>query len=52
VQFKVVNKEMGLTRVSKTLERSIATIQDYVKNTGETKTTDTVIGSKPVYVQR
>lgn len=42
---------MGLTRVSKTFDRSIATIQDYVKNTG-TKTTGAVVGSKPVYLQR
>jgi hypothetical protein len=47
VQFKVVNKEMGFTRISKILDRSVVTVQDYVKNTG-TKTTDAVIGSKPV----
>jgi hypothetical protein len=47
MQFKVVKKEMGLTRVSKTFDRPVVTIQDYVKNTG-TKTTDTVIGNKPV----
>jgi len=34
VQFKIFNKETDLTKVSKTFDRSVVTIQDYVKNTG------------------
>jgi hypothetical protein len=46
VQIKIVNKEMGLTRIPETFGRSVATIREYVKSTG-TKTTGAVIGSKP-----